>query len=111
MNDFVEADLFCWVCEADTPRGRVPVGVIVGRPFVHGTMIMGSFSWFEWASKRNVYESVVNAINELRKEAPMVFHVDQTAKKLAVQLARHGLLRRVGTLHVTGEPLAVFESK
>jgi len=108
----LENDLFVWSMQADTPRGRVPVGMVIGRPFVYGTLIMGNFTWFPWASKRNVYESTVNIINSLRDEAPLVFHVEQKDKEFANWVARHGIMRRVGTMHeITDEPLAVFQSR
>lgn len=109
---FLEHEIYVWIMAADTPRGRIPVGLAIGRPFIDDVVIVGNFTWFPWASKRNVYESVVNMVNELRKDVNMIFTVDQTAKELAVWVARHGIVRRVGTLHdMEDGPLAMFQSR
>jgi hypothetical protein len=75
-------------------------------------LLMGNLTWFPWASRRNVYESTVNIVNELRKEAVLLFHVEMHDKEFAVQMCRHGIMRRVGTLmDVDKGPLAVFQSR
>ena len=108
----LDSDIYCWICVADTPQGRVPVGLALGRPFVYGMLLMGNLTWFPWASERNIYESTVNLVNDLRKEAVLLFHVEQHDKEFAVQMCRHGIMRRVGTLmDVENGPLAVFQSR
>lgn len=109
---FLENDIHAWVMNADTPRGRIPVGMVLGRPWMYGMLVMGYFTWFPWASKRNVYESLVNIVNGLRYEANLLFHVDEKDKALAIRVTRHGIVRRVGTLHyISDEPIAVFQSR
>lgn len=110
--DLLDAGFFCWICEADTDRGRTPVGLVLGRPFVHNTLIMGNMTWFPWSSRRNVLESVVHLVNELRSEVHMLFHVEQHDKRFFNHVAAHGLLRRVGTLYdILDEPIAVYQSR
>lgn len=108
----LEAEVYVWVMVADTLRGRIPIGLVIGRPFIDDVVIMGNFTWFPWASNRNVYESSVNLVNELRKDINMLFTVEQSAKDLAIWVARHGIIRRVGTLHdMEDGPLAMFQSR
>lgn len=105
-------ETYCWICEAQTDRGRRPVGLVLARPFVHDTLIMGNMTWFPWASQRNVYESAINLINELRGRMNLLFHVEEHDKPFAIGIARHGIIRRVGTLHYIRErPMAVFQSR
>jgi len=101
-----------WVMESDTAQGKVPVGFAVGRPFLHGTTLLGSMTWFPWASKRNVYESTVKLLSNLRKDRKMIMHVEFKDKKFAEMVARHGVIRRVGTLYgILDEPVTVFQSR
>jgi len=97
---------------AETPKGRIPVGVVGGR-FTGPLLFLGSMIWFPWASKRNIYESVVNTLNELRKEYLILFHSSMEDKEFYVNVARHGIIRRVGTVHDVYEdgPAALFETR
>ena len=101
-----------YTLEADTKKGRIPIGVVGGR-FVGPFLFIGSMNWFKWASKRNIYESVVNTLNELRKNYIVLFHSNMEDKDFYVNVAKHGIIRRVGTVHDVYEdgPAAVFETR
>lgn len=108
----MQSELFAWIMTGPTQQGGVPVGMVFGRPFIQGSLMLGNFTWFPWASKRNIYEAGVNIIEKLRHEVPLVFHVGMSDKRFAEQVARHAIARRVGTLWDLGEePLAEFQSK
>lgn len=97
---------------ADTKKGRIPVGVVGGR-FNGPLLFLGSMTWFPWTSKRNIYESVVNTLNELRKKYIILFHSNMDDKDFYVNVARHGIIRRVGTVHdvYANGPAALFETR
>lgn len=110
--DFIESGIHCWVCDAQTPRGYVPVGLAMGVPTIHKMIALGDFNWFPWASSRNIYESTVNIINDLRGKTNLLMTVDLSNKRFAEKIAANGIMRRVGTLHgVEDDPIAVFQSR
>ena len=76
-------------------------------------MVVGDVSWFPWASKRNRIESMVNAINELRKERLMIFISNLKEKRFYEYICKHGILKRIGTLDdlYKDEPAAMFQSR
>lgn len=75
-------------------------------------MTVGQMTWFPWASKRNIYESSVNLITELRDHVDLILHVKNVDKDFAVMVAKHGVIRRVGTLYgILDEPISVFQSR
>lgn len=105
-------ETYCWICEAPTDRGRRPVGLVLARDFVHDTLVMGNMTWFPWASQRNIYECAVELINALRDDVHLLFHVEEHDKAFATAIMRHGIARRVGTLHYIRErPISVFQSR
>lgn len=112
LAGLLQAGFPVWVMKSVTPKGRVPVGMVYGRPFIHDITVLGDFTWFPWASRRNKYESIVNVINGLRKEGVVMLYGEEENKDWLVQTARHGILRRVGTLHdVKDEPMSVWQSR
>lgn len=108
-----------WTLFGETKKGFIPVGMVFAfyshadhalSPF----MIIGDIVWFPWASARNKIESAVNFFNRMRNEIPMVDYAHgETNKKFWEMLARHGIVRRIGTTFnvVKGEPVAVFETR
>lgn len=105
-------DLYVWVMEAPTKKGHVPVGMVVGRDYIHNSIVAGYFTWFPWASKRNVYESAIDFIDKMRIETAVIFHVEEKDKEFANWVARHGIARRVGTLYdLKDKPIAEFQSR
>jgi hypothetical protein len=103
-----------WVLEAQTKKGRMPVGVVFG--LVTGKLtIIGDMLWFPWASWRNKAESAVGFINHARKDHLLLFWTpkdDVRKRKFLEYIAKHGIAKRVGTLDdLTDEPLALFQSR
>lgn len=93
-----------WTLFADTKRGFLPVGIVLAFPStpdpLHCTFfIIGAMLWMPWASKRNKVESAVNFFSKIRREIPMVEYAAEKDKKFFEMIARHGVLRRVGTMH------------
>lgn len=107
-----------WTMLADTNRGYMPTGLVVGfwshpdstiAPFMN----VGAMIWFPWASARNRIEGAVHFFNVIRKDIRMVEYARLKDKKFFEMIARHGVMRRVGTSHVAylNEPAAVFETR
>lgn len=108
-----------WTLLAECAKGFIPVGLVLAfhghkdttiSPF----MVIGDILWFPWASHRNKIESAVNFFNRMRNEIPMIDYAHgDTNKRFFEMLARHGIMRRVGTTFsiVHGEPTAVFETR
>ncbi len=107
-----------WTLFAESKRGVLPIGLVLGFWSHHDAerapfMILGDMIWFPWASLRNKIESAVNFFNEARREIPMVEYARMKDKRFFEMIARHGIMRRVGTSHnvYRGEPAAVFETR
>jgi len=107
-----------WILTADTRRGHVPVGLALGfyshpNPKFSPFMIVGDMIRFPWASSRNWIEASVNFFNRIRAEIPMVEYADEKNKRFFEMMARHGIMRRVGTMHnvYPGQGTAVFETR
>lgn len=108
-----------WTLLAETPRGFIPVGMILAfnghkdasiSPF----FVIGDIIWFPWASRRNIVESAVNFFNVARREASFIDYAHGLVnKRFFEMLARHGIVRRIGTTFsvVRNEPVAVFETR
>jgi len=113
FRDFVHnAGVYCWVCEAHTSRGHVPVGMALGRPFLYDTIVLGNMTWFPWASDRNAVESAVNLIHKLRTDAKLIGFAELKDKEFIDHIMKHGVIRRVGTLHdIKDEPIAMYQSR
>lgn len=84
--------------EEHTPKGRMPVGMVFGIDC--GLYItVGDTRWFSWASKRNRVEGIVRFVNVMRKTARLVWHAENENRDFSDLIMRHGIARRVGTLH------------
>lgn len=107
-----------WTLSAETPKGFLPVGIVLGfyshpNPALSPFMIVGDMIWFPWASSRNKIESAVAFFNAIRKEIPMMEYADEKAKPFFEMIAKHGVMRRVGTSFnvYRGQSTAVFETR
>jgi hypothetical protein len=108
-----------WTLFAQTKRGFIPIGMIFAfyshtehawSPF----MIIGDIVWFPWASARNKVESAVNFFTKIRHDIPMLdYAYGETNQKFMETMAKHGIMRRVGTTFniVKGEAVAIFETR
>lgn len=105
-----------WVLFAETRKGFIPAGLALGfwpHAAVSHFLIFNNFVWFPWATPRNRIESAVNFFSRTRHEIPMVGFARTRDKDFCTAMAKHGLLRRVGTsMNVfPGEPAAVWETR
>lgn len=108
-----------WTLFAESPKGYGQVGFIFAfhshsDPMLSPFMIVGDIVWCPWATARNNMEAAVYFFNRVRNEIPMVdyAHGDKN-KKFMEMIARHGVMRRIGTTHnvVKGAAVAVFETR
>ncbi len=106
-----------WVLEhchaAWTLLAGKPIGLVLGGWAPSGGyMIIGAFVFMPWASKRTIIEATVNFVSEIRKEYPFMGYALPHHKRLYEVVARHGVMRRVGTsqIAIPGERCAVFET-
>jgi hypothetical protein len=94
--------------------GGKPAGFVLGAwsPAVRQVLEIVLVVWMPWASKRNIIESAVNFIAEIKKEYRCMGYALPEHKGLYEVAARHGLVRRIGTSYnaIPGRPTAMFES-
>ena len=107
-----------WTLFAETGNGYLPSGLVLGfwshpDPNYGRFMNIGDMIWFPWASDRNKIEMAVRFFNDIRKEVPMVEYAKMDDKRFFETIAKHGIMRRVGTMHniYDGAPAAVFETR
>lgn len=107
-----------WTLFAETKRGFLPIGMVFvfpshPNPEMAPFAIIGDMIWFPWASTRNKIESTVRWINDTRKEVPLVEYASLEHKGFFEVMAKHGIMRRVGTSHnvYPGQPTSVFETR
>lgn len=108
-----------WTLFAETKMGMRPVGLVLAffshpNPQLSPFQIIGDIIWFPWASKRNRIEAAVNFFAKIRNEYPLVEYAKgEATKRFFEMLAKHGVVRRVGTTFnvFRGEAVAVFETR
>lgn len=108
-----------WTLFAMTPKGFIPVGMVFAfhshfDPKLSPFMIVGDIVWFPWSSRRNRVEAAVNFVDRIRVTVPLVDYAHgDVNKRFWEMVARHGLVRRIGTTFnvVKGQPVAVFETR
>jgi hypothetical protein len=107
-----------WTLIGSTKKGFRPVGFVLGfwshpDPSLAPFMNVGSLLWLPWASSRNKIESAVHFFNSIRREIRMMEYARQKDIKFFEMIARHGVMRRVGTSHnvYANEPASVFETR
>jgi len=111
LNLYLAMNDVMYVFEAITPRGNIPVGILTGK-LLGPILWLGDAIWFPWASGRNKYESMVNLFNELRREYVAMFTCTLGDKNFYEKVARHGVIRRVGTLYdITEDRLAQWQTR
>lgn len=98
------------------PPGRetMPVGIVFGIVPFYGKqfMMVGNFTWFPWASKRNRLEATVHFLNQMRQEWAILGLADVDVPFFE-HVCRYGVLRRVGTLFDVDKegPTPVFQTR
>lgn len=106
-----------WTLFAETKKGYLPSGLVLGfyshpDPRFAPFMNIGDMIWFPWASPRNKVEMAVNFFNKIRNEIPMVEYAKFDDKRFFETIAKHGIMRRVGTMYnIYDGPAAVFETR
>jgi hypothetical protein len=105
-----------WTLLAGTKKGYLPAGLVLGfwpHPEIQHFMVVDALVWFPWSTPRNRIESVTNFVSKLRSEIPLMAFVRQANKEFLEVLARHGIVRRVGTSYTVfaGEPASVWETR
>ena len=100
-----------WVMLAPTSRGVIPVGATFGM--VAGPMMLiGDFTWFSWASGRNILEATATFFRVTREKMVSIMYVGSKDSDYANYLKDVGLIRPVGKLHdVMDEPVTLFQTK
>lgn len=90
-----------WVFYANSLRREYePVGFVgTSRTKVRQPVFIVDTIWFPWASPRNRVESMVNWLNERRKEDIVTEYAQMKDKAFFEHICRHGIMRRVGTKH------------
>lgn len=73
-----------------------PVGLLAVE--YHDNAAWPHAVWFPWSSSRNRVECLVNFLQELNKEAPVLIASEPELTGFFGHLSRYGLLRRVGTI-------------
>ena len=95
-----------------------PVGTILAffshpEPALSPFMIIGDIIWYPWATPRNKVEAALNFFNEMRRNTAMVEYANKETKAFFEVMAKHGVMRRIGTSHnvYPGEPTTIFETR
>lgn len=95
-----------------------PIGAVLGFwghpiPRYAPFMTVGDIIWFPQTTARQKIEASVNFFNEARKDIQFVEYASQEHKRFFEIIAKHGVMRRVGTMHnvYSDEPAAVFETR
>lgn len=114
FNDLLEQLLTMFggmvVARAPTKRGTIPVlGVLM--------LDMADFLWaggtvfMPWATPRNILEGQVAVVDSVRREGHMLFTSKPADKAFWTQVARYGVIGRVGTIVDGAEPLSLWETR
>lgn len=118
VDEIAKNYVAAWTLSAQTKRGMMPVGFVLGfyshpDPKLAPFMIVGDMIWFPWASARNRVEAAVGFFSAIRKEIPMVEYANDEAKPFFEMIAKHGIMRRIGTSFSVypGQAVAVFETR
>ena len=107
-----------WTLFAQTRKGFMPVGAVLGfyphpNKAVTPFMIVGDILWFWWASPRNRVEAAVKFFSAIRDQTPMMEFASEAHMPFFEMLAKHGVMRRVGTsfnVYPAGKT-ALFETR
>ena len=87
LNRFTEQ----FVVETDRP-----VGLIL--TLTDGYRFEPHAIWFPWASRRNILEGTLKFLSQERRDRLGIIYMAMEFKRFLEQLARYGVIRRVGTV-------------
>ena len=79
-------------------ESKMPVGVIA--TLTDGYRFEPHTDWFPWATPRNILEGSVKFLSNERKDRVGIIYMHDTEKNKTFlnQIARYGIIRRVGTV-------------
>lgn len=114
FNDLLEQCLTMYggmlVARAQTKRGHIPVLAVL-------VLDMASFLWaggtvfMPWATPRNILEGQIAVIESIRHDSHMLFTSRPADKAFWTQVARYGVIGRVGTVVDGEEPMSMWETR
>lgn len=103
-----------WMFNATTDNVWRPVGLCAAMSdsLRKDLLDIRKVIWFPWATKRTIVESAVNFFNSLRKRYHITVLAQAHDKRFFEHIAKHGIMRRVGTLHdIYDKPASLFQTK
>ena len=112
LNEYIALHDVAFIVESITKKGRIPIGLVVGK-YIGPILQLIETTWFPWATARNKMESMTNLLNDLRKRYVVTFVCSIKDRDFFVNIAKHGVLRRVGTLYdlFTDGPAPFFQTR
>jgi len=112
LDEYLALHNIVYTVESITKDGRIPVGIIGGK-FMGPILYLGDMTWFPWASDRNKMECMTNILNELRKQYIVMFFCSMADKEFYINIAKHGVIRRVGTIYdlLVSGPSPLFQTR
>lgn len=99
---------------AETPMGRIPVGMFLGLIPAPGKPIMfvAEMIWFPWASDRNRLEAAVGLFDQLRTDWIVIEFACPQDQAFFDVICRYGVMRRIGSTHdLYDEPAATYQTR
>ena len=111
--EMVENYDFGWTLLAPDPVGLVLAFQSHRNPERSPFLVVGDIVWFPWSSPRQRVEAAVNFFNEARREAAFIEYARKEHRKFFEMIAKHGIMRRVGTSHnvYPREATTIFETR
>ena len=112
LDDYLILHDAAYTVLAKTNKGKIPVGMVVGK-YMGPILYLGDTTWFPWASDRNKLEFISHLLNELRRQYIVMFFCNMRDKDFYVNIARRGVIRRVGTIYdlLTDGPSPLFQTR
>lgn len=98
------------VARAPTAHGVVPVLAVLVVDMLQFLWAGGTIR-LPWASPRNVLEAQVAVLQAVRESGHMLFTSRPHDKAFWTQVARYGVIARVGTVVDGPEPLSMWETR
>lgn len=112
LDDYLILHDIAYIISAPTDKGKIPVGLVVGK-YMGPILYLGDTTWFPWSSDRNKLESIANLLNELRRQYIVMFFCNMRDKEFYVNIAKRGVIRRVGTIYdlLIDGPSPLFQTR
>lgn len=91
----LEAFQFAYVLRAPNEKGpTTPVGLVVAK-WRDGEFEIHAH-WFPWATNRNVFETALHFLQEMRKRYWLLVIVQEKAVRFYDRMEDYGVLRKIG---------------